>query len=223
MLLQIQNLIEKGDVEKLLMATGNAEFEDGALTAGPLARRVKANLQMRQNTPLSQELGSLVLAALARNMLFYSAALPRRILPPVFNRYAEGMQYGNHVDNALMGQPSGLRADIAGTLFLSDPASYDGGELVVQDNYGFHSVKLQPGNLIVYPATSVHRVEPVRRGVRNAVIFWVQSAVREAERRRLLFDMDMSIQRLAAASADNPEVGNLTACYSNLLRMWADV
>jgi len=176
---------------------------------------------MRQDIQAAQELGGVVLAAVARNLLFQSATLPRRLSPPTFNRYGEGMQYGNHVDNAVMGHPNPMRADVAATIFLSDPASYDGGELVIEDTYGFHAVKLPPGNMILYPATSIHRVEPVRRGVRNAVVLWVQSSVSDAARRRLLFDMDMSIQRLNAANADNPEVGNLTACYSNLLRMWA--
>jgi PKHD-type hydroxylase len=142
----------------------------------------------------------------------------------MLNRYAEGMHYGNHVDNPLMGQPGErIRTDISATLFLSDPASYDGGELVIQDNYGFHAVKLQAGNMILYPATGVHRVEPVTRGVRHAVVFWVQSAVRDADKRRILFDLDMAVQRLTGLNPENPEIGNFTACYSNLVRMWAEI
>ena len=223
MLLQIHQVLTKDEVEQLLEKSAQAAFVDGAKTAGPRARQVKNNLQLPPEGQLSAELGRLVLGALARNGVFQSAALPRRISPPLFNRYSEGMRYGNHIDNALMRQPDALRADVSGTLFLSDPSGYDGGELVIEDSYGFHSVKLQPGNLILYPSTSQHRVDPVTRGVRNAVVFWVQSAVRDADKRRLLFDMDLSIQRLNASVPDNPAIGNLTACYSNLLRMWADV
>ncbi len=223
MLLQIHQVLTRDEVENLLARSADAAFVDGANTAGPRARRVKSNLQMPLGEQSAAELGRLVLGALGRSGVFQSAALPRRISPPLFNRYSEGMQYGNHIDNAIMGQPDTLRADVSGTLFLSEPASYDGGELVIEDSYGFHSVKLQAGNLILYPSSSLHRVEPVTRGVRNAVVFWVQSAVRDAAKRHLLFDMDLSIQRLNATVPDNPAIGNLTACYSNLLRMWADV
>ena len=222
MLLQIHKVLEKSEVELLLGKSAIAEFVDGAATAGPRARRVKHNLQTRPDAPVASEIGNVVLAALARNLIFHSATLPRRISPPIINRYREGMRYGNHVDNALMGHSPPMRADVSATLFLSDPASYDGGELLIEDAYGFHSVKLQAGNMILYPTTSVHRVEAVTRGVRDAVIFWVQSSVADAAKRRLLFDLDMSVQRLTGADADNPEIGNLTACYSNLLRMWAE-
>jgi PKHD-type hydroxylase len=223
MLLQIQNVLEPAEVATLLAKSADAAFVDGALTAGPRARRVKRNLQMPADAALGADLRELVLAALARNPLFQCAAFPRRVTPPLFNRYAEGMLYGNHVDNPLMGKPDDrIRTDVSATLFLSDPADYDGGELVIQDNYGFHAVKLAPGNMILYPSTSIHRVEPVTRGVRNAVVFWVQSAVRDADKRRLLFDLDMAVQRLTGLNPDNPEIGNFTACYSNLMRMWAE-
>ena len=169
----------------------------------------------------------MVLAALERNPLFISGALPKQVYPPMFNRYdgAEGMQFGSHVDGAVRlvpGTGAKLRTDLSATLFLSDPASYDGGELTVEDTYGTQRVKLPAGDLVLYPATSLHRVEPVTRGSRLASFFWVQSMVRDDARRALLFDLDMSIVRLTRDTPGHPSLVSLTGCYHNLLRMWAE-
>jgi PKHD-type hydroxylase len=169
-------------------------------------------------------LGDAILAALERHPLFISAALPARVYPPMFNRYEGGETFGNHVDNALRlipGTPDRLRTDLSATLFLAGPEEYDGGELLIEDTYGVHSVKLPAGHLILYPSTSLHRVEPVTRGARLASFLWVQSMVRDAGRRTLLFDLDTSIQRLAQTGADEAARLQLTGCYHNLLRMWA--
>jgi PKHD-type hydroxylase len=166
-----------------------------------------------------------VVTALERTPLFMSAALPLRVFPPLFNRYEPGMTFGAHVDNAIRqvaGSPLRVRTDLSATLFLSAPEEYDGGELVVDDTYGAHSVKLPAGDMILYPATSLHRVQPVTRGVRLASIFWVQSMVRDDGERGLLFDLDMAISQVSETQPDHPGVVALTSCYHNLLRRWAD-
>jgi PKHD-type hydroxylase len=198
---------------------------DGRVTAGHQGAQVKRNLQIDESSQVSRDAGDIVLAALERNPRFISVALPHRVYPPLFNRYEGGMHFGTHVDGAVRlvpGSAAKLRTDLSATLFLADPESYDGGELVIEDTQWSHSVKLPAGHLIVYPADSRHRIMPVMRGVRLASFFWVQSLVRDASRRRLLFDLDNAIQRLAAANGDEPARVALVGCYHNLLRMWVD-
>jgi len=164
--------------------------------------------------------------ALERNATFISATLPHHVYPPLFNRYQPGMAFGNHVDNAVRqipGTPHRLRTDVAATLFLSAPEEYDGGELVIDDLYGSHAVKLAAGDMVVYPAGSLHRVEAVTRGTREAAFFWIQSMVRDADARTLLYDMDTSIRELTRRGADAPSLLRLTGCYHNLLRRWAQL
>lgn len=197
---------------------------DGRATAGWSGAPVKRNRQIAEHTPLARELGDVVLAAIERNPLFISAALPNQVYPPLFNRYEGGMTFGSHVDGAVRVLPNGLklRTDVSVTLFLSSPDEYDGGELVVEDTYGVQEVKLPAGDMIVYPATSLHEVRPVTRGARVASFFWVQSLVRDDTRRALLFDMDTAIQRLNASDADAAARRSLVGCYHNLLRLWSE-
>jgi PKHD-type hydroxylase len=206
------------------LAQADAPWVDGRATAGHQGATVKRNEQLAEDTPMAAELGAVVDASLRRNPLFISAALPDRLYPPMFNRYEGGMQFGSHVDGSiryLPGSSTKIRTDLSATLFLADPASYDGGELVVEDTYGTHAVKLAAGDMILYPASSVHRVEPVTRGMRTACFFWVQSLVRHDAQRALLFELDTAIQRLTATDADQAARVQLTGCYHNLLRMWS--
>jgi len=203
---------------------GAASWIDGKATAGPQSARAKHNVQLPESSPEATELGDLVLDALRRHPGFIAAALPLRVFPPLFNRYEAGMGFGPHVDNAIRFAPGGARyrTDVACTLFLSDPADYDGGELVIEGSFGEQSVKLAAGDMVVYPASSVHRVEPVARGVRLAAFFWVQSMVQGDDRRALLASLDGSIAETRAALGDDHRaVVELTGTYHNLLRMWA--
>ena len=226
MLLQIPQVLTAEQVACCRQRLESADWADGRITAGHQSALAKHNEQLPESSPLARELGALVTGALERNLLFLSAALPHRIFPPLFNRYAPGHGFGAHVDNAIRRAPGGgvVRTDLSATLFLSDADDYDGGELTVDDTYGLHQVKLAAGDMILYPASSLHRVEPVTRGVRLACFFWVQSLVPEDAKRTLLFDMDMAIQRTAErAGQDDPQVITLTGCYQNLLRMWSSV
>jgi len=211
-----------------LRATGDtllaAEWVDGLATAGHQGARVKHNRQLAEGSPTAVELGDMVLDSLERNPLFISAALPGLVYPPMFNRYEAGDAFGNHVDNALRlmpGRAQRMRTDLSATLFLTDPEDYDGGELLIDDTYGAHAIKLPAGHLVLYPSTSLHRVEPVTRGTRLACFFWIQSMVRDSGQRALLLDLDTSIQRLAQTEADEGARLQLTGCYHNLLRMWS--
>ena len=198
---------------------------DGRVTAGHRSEKVKDNLQVPEGHPVARQLGGIVLTALERNPLFLSAALPLKIVPPLFNRYEDGQTYGDHVDGAIRpvtGTPHRVRTDLSATLFISEPDEYDGGELVITDTFGTHRVKLPAGDLILYPGTSLHRVVPVTRGVRLASFFWVESMVREDSQRQLLFDLDTAIQELAATVPENQAVNRLLNVYHNLLRRWAD-
>jgi PKHD-type hydroxylase len=199
---------------------------DGRVTAGFQGESVKRNQQIDEHSPLARELGDIVLAALERHPRFISAALPARVYPPMFNRYEAGMQFGAHVDGAIRLIPGSgikLRTDVSATLFLSPKDSYEGGELLIEDTYGTHSVKLDAGDLVLYPATSLHRVAPVTRGVRLASFFWVQSMVADDAKRALLFDLDNAVQRLGATNADETARATLIGTYHNLLRMWSQV
>ena len=225
MLLHIPKVLTDSQVAYCRTLLDDAKWVDGRETSGHLAARVKHNRQVDEGTPEAREMGSIVVAALERTPLFMAAALPLRVFPPLFNRYEPGMAFGAHVDNAireLTSSPLRVRTDLSATLFLSAPEEYDGGELVVDDTYGAHSVKLPAGDMILYPATSLHRVLPVTRGARLASIFWVQSMVRDDGERSLLFDLDVAISQVSEATPDNPGVGALTSCYHNLLRRWAD-
>ncbi len=200
----------------------------GSTVASPPAinrPRAKDNAQLPEDSPVARQLGQMILSALERNPLFLAGALPLKIFPPLFNRYAGGQSFGNHVDNAIRqvrNTPHRVRTDISATLFLASPSEYDGGELMIDDTYGSHSVKLPAGDLVLYPSTSLHRVQPVTRGARIASFFWIQSMVRDDGERTLLFDLDLAIQRLGADVPNHPSVVQLTGIYHNLLRRWAD-
>ncbi|MDD4914319.1 MAG: Fe2+-dependent dioxygenase [Methylococcales bacterium] len=226
MLLHIENILTAEELAHIDHLLTQAEFVDGRITAGYQSTAVKNNLQLTEQSPLANKLGDLVLAALERCPQFTSAALPRRIYPPLFNRYATGMGFGNHVDNAVRGLSHPMRTDLSVTLFLSKPDDYDGGELVIDDTYGCHHVKLPAGDLVLYPASSLHRVTPVTRGARTACFFWMQSMIRDDARRRILYDMDQAIiglHRSVPNSLENPELLRLAGCYHNLLRQWVEL
>jgi PKHD-type hydroxylase len=225
MLLAIPDLLTPEELAKIRATLEAADWADGRLTAGTQSALVKRNLQLPEDSAVAREARRLVLAALDRSARFFSAALPRRIYPPLFNRYEGGMHFGNHVDNAIRTHPATgerVRTDLSATLFLADPGSYDGGELVIDDTYGAHTVKLPAGHMVLYPSTSLHRVQPVKRGVRVACFFWIESLVREDAQRTLLYDMDSAIVALREAHGDEPPVVAMTGIYHNLLRRWAD-
>ncbi|MGB5941047.1 MAG: Fe2+-dependent dioxygenase [Rhodanobacter sp.] len=224
MLLHIPDVLDREQVAQLRGALDAADWTDGRETVGAQGAQVKRNEQLPDASPLRRQLGAVVLAALAKNPLYHAAVLPMRTLAPRFNRYRDGGQYGFHVDGAVMAlsDDAQLRSDVSCTLFLSAPDEYDGGELIVSDTYGEHEVKLPAGDLIVYPSSSLHRVAPVTRGARVAAFFWAQSLIRDDGRRRLLFEMDASIQRLVQSGADAAAVLQLTGVYHNLLRQWAE-
>lgn len=226
MMIEIPGVFSPEEVHAIVARLQAAQWVDGRETAGAQSQRVKANRQLAADDPLARELGDEIIRRLAQNAVFMSAALPKRIYPPLFNRYAGGEAFGFHIDNAVRGIRTSrerVRTDLSATLFLSDPDGYDGGALVVRDTYGEHKVKLAAGSMIVYPASSVHKVEPVTRGERLASFFWVESLVREDTQRNLLLDMDVAIQRLTQNGADQESLLQLTGSYHNLLRMWADV
>jgi PKHD-type hydroxylase len=226
MLVTIANVLNPGEAATCRAALDAAAWEDGRRTAGYQASQVKRNAQLAEDHPVARELGKLVLAALERSPLFISAALPLQVFPPLFNRYEGGQHFGLHVDTAIRqvaGRAQRVRADLSATLFLGDPDEYDGGELVVEDTYGAHAVKLPAGHMVVYPASSLHLVAPVTRGVRLAAFFWIQSMVRDIQARTMLYDLDTSIQHLAVAVPEHPAVTQLTGVYHNLLRRWAEV
>jgi PKHD-type hydroxylase len=214
---------EVTDARKLLEA---AEWVDGKVTAGHQSAQTKHNMQLPETHAVARQVGEMILAALGQNPLFVSAALPARVFPPLFNRYSGGQSFGIHVDNAIRqvgATGHRIRTDLSATLFFSQPDEYDGGELMVEDTYGLHEVKLPAGHMILYPSTSLHRVNPVTRGTRLSSFFWIQSMVRDDGQRTLLFDLDTAIQRVNSSVSDNPAVVQLTGVYHNLLRRWAQV
>jgi len=226
MVIQIPDVLTAAQVAHARRRLDDADWVDGRVTAGPQSSRTKDNLQLAEDDPVARQLGEMILTALSRNALFVSAALPLRVFPPLFNCYQGGHSFGNHVDNAIRqvrGTGATVRTDLSATLFLADPEEYDGGELMVEDTYGVHSVKLPPGHMVLYPASSLHNVTPVTRGVRVASFFWVQSMLRDDGERTLLFDLDTAIQRLTVDLPDHPAAVQLTSVYHNLLRRWADV
>ncbi|HWY61498.1 MAG TPA: Fe2+-dependent dioxygenase [Rhizomicrobium sp.] len=226
MLIQIPKLLAAEQAGQFHDSLMQADWADGRGTAGYLSTRVKNNAQLPELHPLALQLGRKILDALEHNARFHSAALPLKVVPPLFNRYAGGQAYGSHVDGGIRpvaGSSERVRTDLSATLFLSDPADYDGGELTIEDNFGHRSVKLQAGDLVLYPSTSVHRVMPVTRGVRLASFFWIQSMVRDNEQRALLYELDSVVQKLGGAGAtQHDEALRLAGVYHNLLRFWAD-
>jgi PKHD-type hydroxylase len=225
MLIQIPDALTSSQVELARHVLDSAEWVDGRVTAGHQSALAKHNLQLPEDHPVARQVGEMIVRSLQSNPLFISAALPHRVFPPLFNRYEGGQSFGNHVDNAIRESRSGLRirTDLSCTLFLCDPDEYAGGELLVEDTYGGHSVKLPAGHMVLYPATSLHNVQPVTSGARLASFFWVQSMIRDDGHRTLLFDLDTAIQRLTLDVPDHPSAVQLTAVYHNLLRQWADV
>ncbi|MGQ7792841.1 Fe2+-dependent dioxygenase [Faunimonas sp. B44] len=227
MLVRIPNVLTPEEVAQVRQIVEAAAWVDGRVTAGEQAGKAKLNLQIPENSPAARQAGEIILRGLGRNPVFNSATLPFRVLPPMFNRYDAGMTFGAHVDGAIRAIPGTsirMRADISCTLFLTPPEDYDGGELVIDDVYGSHSAKLPAGDMIVYPATSLHHVTPITRGCRWSSFFWTQSMVKDDGRRTLLYDLDAAIIRTRQSLPDDhPGVLGLTATYHNLLRHWAEI
>ena len=225
MMTPIPDVLTPAQVAQARQIFEQAPWIDGRVTAGHQSGRVKDNMQLPEDSPAARQLGDMILSALGQNPLFITAALPLRVFPPLFNRYQGGQSFGTHVDNAIRqvtGTPHRIRTDLSATLFFSGPEEYDGGELIVEDTYGTHSVKLPSGHMILYPSTSLHHVRPVTRGARIASFFWIQSMVRDDGERSLLFDLDVAIQRLNHEAPNHPSAVQLTGVYHNLLRRWAD-
>jgi len=232
MLVHMTALLTADELATIRRRLAEAHWGDGRVTAGHQSGQVKHNLQIGSDSPVGRELGLVVLRALEDCPAFLSAALPRHVFPPLFNRYDAGMGFGSHIDNAVRqvpGTAQRMRTDLSATLFLSDPADYDGGELVVEDSYGSHALKPAAGDLVLYPARSLHRVEPVTRGTRLAAFFWVQSMVKSTDQRAMLYDLDQSIQALThngesgESGGRGPAILRLTGLYHNLLREWGEV
>ena len=225
-MIAIPDLLDAEGVARVRSIIDAGDWVDGNATSGHQSALAKRNRQVPEDSHAAREAGAIVLEALGRSPLFIAAALPLKIFPPLFNRYEGGETFGTHIDNAVRIHRSSefrVRSDLSATLFLEDPDSYDGGELVVEDNLGVHSAKLPAGHLLLYPASSLHRVEPVSRGARVASFFWIQSMIREDSARTILFDLDQSIQAVAADRGHGDrEVVRLTGIYHNLLRRWAD-
>ncbi|MCL6235351.1 Fe2+-dependent dioxygenase [Acinetobacter sp. ANC 5579] len=227
MIHHIPNVLSKEQVNYFRTEMQKVEWINGQKTTGSLSKNVKNNQQLDIDHPLTQHLGDIILHELSQHALFTSAALPLNILPPYFNRYENGETFGFHVDNAIRWMPDSnqkIRTDLSCTIFLSEPEEYEGGELVVEDTYGYHEVKLPAGDLILYPSTSVHEVTPVTAGCRIASFFWLQSMIREDAERHMLFNLDQSIQNLRMQLGDaHSEVVKLTSLYHNLIRKWAEI
>jgi PKHD-type hydroxylase len=224
MLLEIPNVLDTAKLANIRATLAKVEFIDGKASAGQAARRVKNNLEMSQQGKLAEYLDHLVMGSLAENALFRSSALPYRVAQPVFARYAPGMRYGDHVDDPIMGTgPAKFRTDVSITVFLNEPGDYEGGELVINTTFGEKRVKLPAGHAVMYPSSSVHRVEEVTKGERLAAIVWLQSMVRDAGRRELLFELDQARNVLLQTSPDAAETKQVDRSYVNLLRMWSDV
>lgn len=228
MLLRVPEVLSAQAVQRCRQIIEAGDWTDGRITAGTQSEQVKNNRQLPEDSEAARAARAIVLEALSKSALFITGALPKKTFPPLFNRYdGASNAFGNHIDNAVRtSKTTGLwvRTDLSATLFLSQPDEYDGGELVIEDTFGTQSVKLAAGDLILYPSSSVHRVEPVTRGTRLASFFWIESMVRDDAQRRLLFDLDMAILALRSSGdgGDSEPVVKLTGCYHNLLRMWAD-
>jgi PKHD-type hydroxylase len=226
MLVHIPEVLTKAELAEARQTLSSAAWGDGRVTAGHQSAKVKHNAQLPEDGDAARALGAMVVRALERNALFVTAALPLHVFPPLFNKYEPGMAFGAHVDNAVRALPGSrrqIRTDVSATLFLSEPDEYDGGELIVEDTYGRHSVKLPAGDMVLYPATSLHRVTEVARGARIASFFWIQSMVRDDGERRLLFDLDRAIVELGRTAPDHPTLVKLTSIYHNLVRKWGEL
>ena len=226
MLIQVPDVLTRDQVSRFRSALDSTAWIDGKVTAGFQSAQVKNNAQLSETNPVARQLGDEIIAALEQNALFVSAALPGKIFPPLFNRYQGGQAFGNHVDGAVRRIPATrqyVRTDLSVTLFLSEPSEYEGGELIIDDTYGEHSVKLPAGHLVLYPSTSLHRVLPVTSGVRVCSFFWLQSMVRTDAHRSLLLTLDVAIQRLSKDMPNHPSAVDLTGLYHNLLREWVEV
>jgi PKHD-type hydroxylase len=230
MIIRIPDVLTQDQVTQGLELMNNADWVDGRVTAGHQSAKAKDNMQLPEGHPVAQQLGDMIVAALGKNPLFLSAAVPLRVFPPLFNRYTGGQSFGTHVDNAIRqipGTPHRIRTDLSATLFFAGPDEYDGGELCIEDTYGLQSVKLPRGHMVLYPSTSLHHVTPVTRGARICSFFWIQSMVRDDTQRGILFDLDLAIQRLGQALPDQPAAHQtsvqLTGVYHNLLRQWAEM
>lgn len=226
MLITIPDVLTLAQVTQARQLLASAEWIDGRVTAGHQSAQAKNNQQIPENSPVAQQLGESILQALGQNALFISAALPMKVFPPLFNSYSQGHSFGTHVDNAIRhvkGSSHRVRSDLSATLFLTPPQDYDGGELVVEDTFGVHSVKLPLGHMVLYPSSSLHRVEPITRGRRVSSFFWIQSMVRGDAQRTLLFDLDNAAQRVNRDTPASPAAVQLTGIYHNLLRQWAEV
>jgi PKHD-type hydroxylase len=227
MLVCVPDVLNKAEVAEFRAAMDAVAWEDGGSTAGAQSAMVKRNEQLPPDGETSRKLGERIVKALIANPLFISAAIPRHIFPPLFNRYGTGHHFGVHVDNAIRGDPltgMRIRTDMSVTLFLSEPGEYDGGELVVEDYYGAQEVKLPAGHLVLYPATSLHTVTPITRGVRVASFLWLQSMIRDSQARSIIFDLDSTIQGLVGRLGRNdPEIVKLSGLYHNLIRYWAEL
>lgn len=225
MLVHIPKVLTPEQVTQVRAALDKADWVDGRNTAGYLSQRVKDNQQLPDNHPVARQIGDQLLQILEQHPLFTSAALPLKVVPPLFNRYSGNQTYGRHIDGAIRpisGTPHRVRTDLSATLFLTAPEDYDGGELVIEDTFGPRCIKFPAGDMVLYPGTSVHHVEPVTRGARVASFFWIQSMVREDSQRTMLFELDNAIQQLGGVVPDNPAVVKLAGLYHNLLRLWAD-
>jgi PKHD-type hydroxylase len=225
-LIQIPDVLTAEQVLHAHRLLESVEWVDGRVTAGHQSAKTKDNVQIPEGHPVAQELGGMIIAALQRNPLFLTAALPLHVFPPLFNRYSGGQSFGSHVDNAvrqISGTAHRIRTDLSATLFFSAPDEYDGGELAVEDTYGVHTVKLPPGHLVLYPSTSLHHVRPVTRGARVCSFFWIQSMIRDDGDRTLLFDLDSAIRNLNDSAGVEQAALQLTGVYHNLLRKWSEV
>ena len=224
--LHIPHVLDATQIAQCRQALETAEWIDGRDTAGYLSSRVKNNVQLPETHPVARKLGAMILDALDANPLFVSAALPLKVVPPLFNRYSSGQAYGAHIDGAVRpvsGTPHRVRTDLSATLFLTAPEDYDGGELVIQDRLGDRRIKLAAGDMVLYPGTSVHHVTPVTRGARLAAFFWIQSMVREDSKREILFELDTALQQLGRDAPGHTSLVSLAGCYHNLLRLWTDI
>ncbi len=223
MLLRIEGILSSSELARARALLGAATYADGKASAGTWARRVKNNLELEAGSPGADELNRLVVGNLYRHAAFRSAVLPHRVSAAFFARYTEGMSYGEHIDDPVMGEPQRYRSDVAVTVFISDPAEYDGGELVIQAAYGEQRIKLPPGDAIAYPASSLHRVSEVTRGERVVAVVWAQSLVRDPARREVLYDLDVARQSLERVTPAAQVTARVQSAYANLVRMWAEV
>ena len=226
MLITIPDVLSAEQVSECRKRLDEAEWVDGKVTAGYQSAKAKDNAQIPEGSPVARQIGKIILAALSKSPLFMSAALPRHVFPPLFNRYAGGQSFGTHVDNAIRHVPGTahrIRTDLSATLFFAAPEEYDGGELCVEDTYGVKAVKLPAGQMVLYPSTSLHHVRPVTRGARVSSFFWIQSMIRDDGQRSILFDLDVAIQRLSTDHPNHPSAVQLTGVYHTLLRQWAEV